>query len=301
MTEPTHIPVMLSEVVDVLSPRAGETFVDCTAGLGGHAEAIARLVGPAGLVVLNDLDQGNLARAVARLKAIEHGPRVLARRGNFADVPRYLAGEGVAADMVLADLGFASSQVDDGERGFSFGRDGPLDMRMDLSQTLTARDLVNGLSEGEIERILREFGEEPAAGRIARKLVRVRAQRPISTTGELAEMVRSAVAGGGGGVHPATRTFQALRIAVNDELGSLEAFLSRVGRGEGWQRGEARMAMITFHSLEDRPVKRAFSALVKGGVASWIGPDHRAPSPEEVAANPRARSAKLRAIRLSRG
>ncbi len=300
MSAPTHIPVMLAEVVGVLAPRAGETYVDCTAGLGGHAEAMARALGPTGLVVLNDLDAENLERATGRLRAIESGPRVVSKRGNYAELPAFLASMGIAANLVLADLGFSSNQVDDGGRGFSFGRDGPLDMRLDPSQTLTARDLVNGMSEGEIERVLREFGEEPSARRIARKLVRVRAQRPISTTLELAEIVRSAVPGGGG-VHPATRTFQAFRIAVNDELGNLEAFLSRVGLGEGWLAGEARVAMITFHSLEDRPVKRTFSTLVKGGVGSWIGPDHLGPSGEEVERNPRARSAKLRAIGLLRG
>jgi len=297
-----HIPVLLDEVVRVLEPRGGETYVDCTAGLGGHAAAVGSMLGGSGRVVLNDLDEGNLKRATATVGAT--GVGVVGIHGNFADVPRVLEERGVVANMVLADLGFASSQVDDAERGLSFMRDGPLDMRLDASRGLTAGDLVNRASEGELARMIGELGEEKQAGKIARKLVQERRQTPIQSTSQLAEIVKKAVPWNPEHVriHPATRTFQALRIAVNDELGSLDALLAGIGAGIGqvgrsWLAKGARVAVISFHSLEDRRVKEAFGGLVKSGTAVDEHGLIRA-SEAEQSANPRSRSAKMRVIRV---
>jgi 16S rRNA (cytosine1402-N4)-methyltransferase len=296
---------MLDEVVRLLDPREGDTVVDCTAGLGGHAAALAERLGHGGTMVLNDLDPGLLARAEARVRALPDPPRVLAWRGNYADVPRRLAAEGLPADVVLADLGFASTQVEDAERGFSFMRDGPLDMRLDPSSGVSAADLVNTLSERELGEILRDFGEERAWGRIAQKLVAERKSSPISTTGRLASIVRSVLGPrtDAARIDPATRTFQALRIAVNDEIGCLRSLLESVSRsaamGGGWLKKGARVGVIAFHSLEDRLVKEIFNDLVKRGLARPVGGRPVAASAEEVGRNPRARSAKLRTVRLA--
>ena len=305
MNAPGHTPVLLNAVLDLLDPRPGETYVDCTAGLGGHAAAIAERLGPGGTVVLNDVDPSNLERARVRVEAAAPGIRVITLQGNFATLPRRLAEPAlpVAADMLLADLGFASTQMDDASRGLSFSRDGPLDMRLDPSLPTTAADLVASLPEHELARIVAEFGEDRNAPRIARKLVAARAAAPIKTTGQLAEIVRSASPGRGRvrSIDPATRTFQALRIAVNDELGSLQALLDAVGRSEQaprWLADGARVAVISFHSLEDRPVKQAFASGATRREAELLTRRPVEAGQEEVAANPRARSAKLRAVRL---
>lgn len=296
----SHIPVLLGEVVERLSPGPGETLVDCTAGLGGHAAAIAPMLAPGGRVVLGDLDAGNLARAAERVGAAAPRVEVTAVQGNFAALPRRLVREGIAADMVLADLGFASSQMDDPARGLSFQREGPLDMRLDPSGPVTAAELVATLPEAELARIIAEYGEERAARAIARKLAGARRGGSIATTSQLADIVRSVVRGGAG-IDPATRTFQALRIAVNDELGSLEGLLAAVERaargvGVGWLRAGARVAIVSFHSLEDRLVKRSFQAMVHSGLAAAVGAQPTGPSDTERESNPRSRSAKLRAI-----
>lgn len=234
--------------------------------------------------------------------------------GNFAFVPRQLPGMGLAADMVLADLGFSSNQMEDGQRGLSFMREGPLDMRLDPTLRSTAADLVNGLPEAELARIIGEFGDERHASRIARKLAQARQQGPISTTGKLAELVRSVVPGSHTGIDPATRTFQALRIAVNDELGSLESLASDVvrvseeiaaGGSEGgtdgrWLRPGARVAIISFHSLEDRIVKGMVARVVGLGGFDVAG-GAVTPGEDEQAANPRSRSAKLRCVQVPLG
>lgn len=275
--------------------------MDATAGQGGHAEAVAARLGSAGAVVLNDVDAGQLERAVERVRRT--GARVIALRGNFADLPRRLAGldPPLSADMLLADLGFSSAQVDDPARGLSFLRDGPLDMRLDPTLTTTAADLVNSLPQHELECLIREFGEDRHAERIARKLVESRRGGPILTTARLAGVVRSASGGrGAAGIDPATRTFQALRIAVNDELGTLQAFLDAVSENRpNWLRRGARVAVISFHSLEDRLVKRAFAGLVRRGGAESLTRRPVTPGPTEVRDNPRSRSAKLRVVRLS--
>ena len=302
LTKHSHIPVLLVEILDRLAPQPGEVYADCTAGLGGHAAAVGARLAPGGRVVLNDADAGNLERAAAWVAAQAPGVEVRPIHGNFASLPRRLAAEGGQADAVLADLGFASNQMDDPERGFAFSRDGPLDMRLDPSAPTTAADLVMTLPEDELVRILREYGEEKAARPIARKIIAARQEGPIATTAQLAAIVRRVVRTGGG-IDPATRTFQALRIAVNDELGSLEGLLAAVQRGarmhgEGWLAAGARVAIVSFHSLEDRMVKRAFGALVRDGHAEPIGRQPTMASEAEISSNPRSRSAKLRAIRL---
>lgn len=307
MDGPGHIPVLLEEVLTLLAPRPGDVALDCTAGLGGHASAIASKIGPTGVLVLNDLDPANLSRAAERVRLNDGSPRVVELRGNFADAARRVHEAGLRCDVVLADLGFSSSQMDDSARGMSFQREGPLDMRMDPSGPVTASDLVNSLSERELSEVLRDFGEEREHRRIARKIVDARRAGPISTTSRLAELARSALRGRGGSdrIDPATRTFQALRIAVNDEMGNLAAFLDSVTRGaehsvgeSGWLAPGARIGVISFHSLEDRPVKQAFGAIVERELSESLARKPVTPTEEEIAANPRSRSAKLRAVRL---
>ena len=302
-----HVPVLLDRVVEALSPREGEVFVDCTAGSGGHAEAIAARVGRTGVVVLNDADQGGLEGARARVEAIPGCPPVHALHGNFVDVGRRVVALGLGADMVLADLGFASTQVGDPERGMSFMRDGPLDMRFDRSAGPTAADLVNTLSEGELGEILREYGEERGAARIASKIVAERGRAPITTTARLASIVQSVLGPHGGGprIHPATRTFQALRIAVNDELASLRSLLGSIAAqatqttGTPWLAPGARVAIISFHSLEDRQVKHAFRDMSDRGAGQMLTRGAAKAGEDEIGANRRSRSARLRAARLS--
>ncbi|TVQ30647.1 MAG: 16S rRNA (cytosine(1402)-N(4))-methyltransferase RsmH [Phycisphaeraceae bacterium] len=308
---PGHVPVLLERTIEVLDPQSGETALDCTAGLGGHAEAIARRIGPSGTLVLNDADPSNLAAAAQRLRDLPEPPAVIMLRGNFADAPRRMLEQGLAADVVLADLGFASTQIEDPARGLSFQREGPLDMRFDPESPVTAAVLVNTLPEEELAEIIRDFGEDREARRIARKLVEARKDAPIDSTVRLAQIVRSAMRGGRekGRIDPATRTFQALRIAVNDELGSLAALLEAVGRAATslkvgaesrptWLRRGARVCVISFHSLEDRPVKRLFADLTRRGMAPALTKKPDGATDEEIASNPRARSARLRAIRV---
>ena len=296
-----HLPVLPEETMDTLALASGQTYVDCTAGLGGHSLLAAELVGADGMVVLNDLDEANLERAAGAIEGLCGGERV---QGNFAELPRTLAERGILADAVLADLGFASVHVDDGERGFSFMRDGPLDMRYDRTGGAeSAAGLVNTLGEAELASIIREFGEERRAKVVAQKLVQVRDVSPIQTTSELAEAVRSVVPrqrGKGSSIDPATKTFQALRIAVNDEMGSLSALLAAVRHdAEGWLQPGARIGIISFHSLEDRLVKQAFGELVERGKAEHVTAKPVTASEDETRTNPRSRSAKLRVVRMA--
>jgi 16S rRNA (cytosine1402-N4)-methyltransferase len=307
--EPRHIPVLLEATLAALAPAPGETFLDCTAGLGGHAAAIGSELGTSGMLVLNDADPGNLRRAEARVRdALPEPPRVVALQGNFADAPRRVREMDLAFDLLLADLGFASSQMEDAARGLSFARDGPLDMRFDPSSPVTAAELVASLPEAELARIIAEYGEDRAARAIARKLVAARAASPILTTGQLADLVRSAVGRrpGRDTIDPATRTFQALRIAVNDEMGSLAALLAAIERGAAdlaagkasWLRAGARVAIISFHSLEDRAVKRAFAGIVAAGNGAHLTRKPVEADESELGRNPRSRSAKLRVVRI---
>ncbi len=319
MHDSGHAPVLLEETLGLLDPQGGEVVLDCTAGRGGHALALAERLkaGGGGTLVLCDLDRENLEYAGQRVKAaVGESVRVEAMQGNFAAAPRRMLELGLSADVVLADLGFSSNQMDDRSRGLSFQGDGPLDMRLDPEGPVTAAQLVNSISEQELSEILRDFGEERQHRAIARKVVAVRSASPIQTTAELAEIVRSVVGnrpnpkgGSKKPIHPATKTFQALRIAVNDELGNLDALLEavqraasamRIDRGEAvrWIRSGARVAIISFHSLEDRRVKRAFAAMEDRGLGEVLTNRPISAGEGEISQNPRSRSAKLRAIRM---
>ncbi len=284
----THVSVLPAETLALLAPRPGEVFVDCTTGLGGHALAVAHAVGPTGRVIALDQDATMLAVAEKRLAGLP----VTLVHANFESLPELLANAGFPqVDGVLADLGFCSDQVSDPARGFSFQQDGPLDMRLNPAAGATAADLVNTLSEGALADLIFEYGEERKSRWVAKRIVERRATKPFTTTADLADLVRRTVPRSGS-IDPATRVFQALRIAVNDELGALERLLAAL---PGVVRQGGRVAVISFHSLEDRPVK---SALFK--VPEVWHPLSKKPveaGPEEQARNPRARSAKLRAAR----
>jgi len=299
-----HVPVLLREAVDWLATARGGLFVDATLGLGGHSEAI--LEAAAGARVLG-IDRDPEARAHAARRLARFGARVEIRAGDFRDLER-VAGDRAPFAGVLADLGVSSLQLDSAARGFSFRGDGPLDMRMG-PEGRTARDLVNEESEAELEAILREYGEEPEARRVARAIVAARRERPIDTTRELAEVVRRAKRAPRGEerIDPATRAFQALRIAVNEELEAVDALLDQAVRLLGT---EGRLVVISYHSLEDRIVKNRFRDLARGEVDPITGRtlgESRVlevltrkpvrPGEAEVDANPRARSARLRAAR----
>lgn len=313
-----HTPVLPREVAQVLALQPGETYVDCTAGRGGHAALLGAQTQPGGRVILNDADASNLEFASAHVSQQVPGISISRFQGNFALLPREMDAAGFQANAVLADFGFSSNQIEDPTRGFSFMRAGPLDMRFDPSRGLSAADLVNTASERELTRILRDFGEEPGAFRVAQAIVQARKTTPIQTTEALAEVIRSVVGRRpGSGVDPATKSFQALRIAVNDEIGSIEALLSQIaraaktlgavsGKGSGgvgserlWLAKGARIALLTFHSLEDRPAKTLFADICKQGLATDLARGGITASDEEIRANPRARSARLRAIRLN--
>ena len=310
--ELTHIPVLPQEVVELLDPQPGQVFADCTAGLGGHACLIAPRIAPGGTIVLNDMDSGNLDRAKINVEkglaeSGSEGVQVVTIKGNFAEMPAKLRALGLEADMLLADLGFSSTQVDDPERGLSFRFSGPLDMRLDPGMPITAEELVNTLPERDLSDLIARFGEEKSARRIASKLIEARGLEPITTTDRLAEIVRSAIPGPRGSINPATKTFQALRIAVNDELGSLDSLLRGIGIAckkhasgqQTWLNDGARVGIISFHSLEDRPVKQAMGQWARSGLTQPITRKPIEAGTAEISINPRARSAKLRGCRLA--
>lgn len=302
-----HVPVLLHEVIESLNPNPNQNYIDATLGFGGHSEEILRKISPNGCLLGIDKDQDAIDSAKERLK--EYGKRFLTRKGNF-DQLISLADGFVVSGGILADIGVSSVQLDNPSRGFSFNKTGPLDMRMDRSQELTAKKLVNEWGESEIGRLLRDFGEEKFAKKIAKSIVRARAIKHIETTVELAEIISTSIPRRfwPKGIHPATRSFQGIRIAVNDELGNLERFLSDACEilGPG-----ARLAVITFHSLEDRIVKDYFNKRAnpctcppefpkcvcgKVGDVRILTKKPITASKEEVALNPRSRSAKLRVV-----
>jgi 16S rRNA (cytosine1402-N4)-methyltransferase len=309
---PAHVPALLEEALAFLAPERGGLFVDCTVGLGGHAAALLERFPGARLVGI-DRDPEALAAAAERLRV--HGERARLVAGNYADLDLLLDGIGVGKVAgILADLGVSSLQLDSAARGFSFRRDGPLDMRMGPGG-LTAGEILNRYPEADLERILREYGEERDARRIARAVVRAREDAPLETTGELRALIahvkrRQGSARGGereGRIDPATRAFQALRIEVNQELAGLRRLMDQaVARLET----AGRLVIISYHSLEDRIVKVALRDLALGEVDEVTGrprAETRAialltkkplrPSEAEIALNPRARSARLRAAR----
>ena len=287
-----HEPVMVAEVLDVLAPSRGGLFVDCTVGLGGHSRALLE----AGADRVLALDRDPSALAIAREALAAFGERVELVHADYRELDRVLGERGIdGVSGALADLGVSSMQLDEEGRGFSFRRDEPLDMRMDRTQGPSAADLLRDVAEGELADVIYQFGEERHSRRVARAIVRARAETPIDTTGRLAAIVRRAVPHHGyQRIDPATRTFQALRIWVNRELDGLDAFLERAARR---LLAGARLAVITFHSLEDRIVKHTFRAIAKAD--EQLGIVTRRPlsaADPEVERNPRARSAKLRAI-----
>lgn len=288
-----HQPVMPAEVLQYLDPRPGRVIVDGTLGPGGHSAAILPRLMPDGTLIALDQDREVLALAERRLT--EFSPRVTFRHGNFRDLPRILDELGMPrVDGAVFDLGMSSVQVDRPERGFSFSKPGPLDMRMDPSQGETAETLVNTRPADELATLLQTLGEERFARRIAQRIVQARQTGPITTTDRLADVVSRAVPPSAryGRLHPATRTFQALRMAVNDELGALTELLESL---DACVNPGGRVVFITFHSLEDRLVKHAFVRGALEGRWSVLTKKPVRPSEDEVARNPRARSAKLRA------
>lgn len=289
MSEWGHRSVLLRTVIEWLRPAPDTVFADVTLGAGGHAEGLLEASSPTGRVIGMDRDRDALDRAQQRLERF--GERLIPLKGDFRDAAWRIEELGMPAlDGVLMDLGVSSMQLDQAERGFSIQADGPLDMRMSRGKGVTAAQLVQRLDESELERIFREYGEEPRARAIARKIVEVRQRTRIRRTRELAELVKT-VSRGGGRIHPATKVFQALRIAVNDELESLKraipALADRLAPG-------GRMVVIAFHSLEDRIVKTTFRDLAREGKGCVLTPKPAAPTRDEIRENPRARSARLR-------
>ncbi len=300
-----HIPVLLKETVELLQCKKGGIYIDCTVGAGGHAERILEITSPDGVVVGIDQDEDILKIAEERLKRF--GERIRLMHGNFSDIKGIMKGE--RADGILFDLGVSSYQLEDKDRGFSFMSDAPLDMRMDKKAEITAADIINRSSERELSDIIFKYGEERFAKRIASFIVRERERKPIATTLQLSDIVIKAIPARfrPRDIHPATRTFQALRIAVNRELEILEKSLLNA---VDILKPKGRMCVISFHSLEDRIVKRTFQRLEKGCICPpkipicqcGIKPSIKiitkrpvTPSEMEIKANPRARSAKLRA------
>lgn len=302
-----HTPVMVREVLDLLAVRPGGRYVDGTVGGGGHARAILERLGPQGLLLAVDRDANAIAAARKTLAAWPSQCRF--ERGNFADLGPLAKRHSLqAADGILLDLGMSSLQVDEAQRGFSFMQAGPLDMRMDLSQPTTAADLVNSLDEEALAELIRSLSDEPAARRIARAIVRARRCGAIKTTGRLADLVLGVGGRRPGRIHPATRTFQALRMAVNRELESLAAGLEAA---IALLKPGGRLAVLSYHSLEDGCVKRTgrehigrWVSLPAGGalwegtrpLVRWITRKPLTAKAEEIADNPRSRSAKLRVM-----
>jgi 16S rRNA (cytosine1402-N4)-methyltransferase len=288
-----HVPVLLDEVRELLQPRRGGTFVDCTLGLGGHA----RMVLEHGATRLIGIDRDTDALAMAQTALAEFGDRVTCVHADYRQLEAVLDAHGVTAVAgVLADLGVSSMQLDRQGRGFSFRRDEPLDMRMDRTQGETAAELIDRVDEAELADVIYRFGEERRSRQVARAIVAARQQARIETTGRLAEIVRRAVAARRRGwqrIDPATRTFQALRIWVNRELDGLDSF---IGTAAARLQPGGRLAVIAFHSLEDRVVKHTLRDLSRGEDAALkVLTKHPIVASEaEAAANPRARSAKLR-------
>ena len=301
----THVPIMVAEVLAALRPARGETVADLTVGYGGHALAFLERTGPDGRLIGLDLDGPQLEAAGRRLAKVVDPVRVHLHHSHFAGLPKVLAAQGLAGvNIAFADLGRSSMQIDDPARGFSYKHDGPLDMRMDPRRPRTAADLLSTITDDELATALRDLADEPAHQQIAQAIIRRRSEQPITRTGELVDVVLSALgltrrawsrrAASGAGrsdLHPAARTFQALRILVNDELHGLEQLLRVVPY---CLLPGGRLGILTFHSGEDRRVKHALRDGLRDGVYAEIADEPLRPSPAERRDNPRCAPAKFR-------
>lgn len=286
----THIPILAEEIAQLLLQNKDGVYVDGTLGLGGHAKYFLSLLSPRARILGFDRDEEALSIAKERV----NDPRLSAYHASYTEAPRVLAEQGFAsgADGALFDLGLSSYQLDNPARGFSIMNNGPLDMRFDLQSPLSAEVIINTWSLDELERIIRDYGEDPNADKIALAVMQARRSGRISTTEELKKIVESAVRGRGK-IHPATQTFQALRIAVNNELGAVESVLKSLERVI---KPGGRAAVLSFHSLEDRLIKNQFKEMDKSGAWKLVNKKVIVPAYEEVRQNRRARSAKLRVI-----
>ena len=297
MGERGHLPVLVEEVLEFLDCRPDRVYVDGTVGSGGHSRKILEKSSPTGRLIGLDWDAEAIERARKSLHSFEG--RVVLSRENFRNLPSVLKTLSVpAVDGILLDLGVSTEQLESRGRGFSFRWEAPLDMRMSQETETTAQDLVGDLSSEDLEALLREYGEERWARKIARNIVRRRQTAPIRTTGELVKAVEQSIPAPRGRIHPATRTFQALRISVNEELDNLKAFLDAA---PDLLRSKGRLCIISYHSLEDRIVKIFFRQWTRGCKGeekpfALLTPKPVLPEAEEVSRNPRARSAKLRAV-----
>ena len=286
-----HDPVLIDEVLSTLAPRPGQTLIDCTLGRGGHTSLVAPLLGPTGRIIALDVDESNLQFARTRLADAPCPIRYF--QANFAELANVLAAADIErADLILADLGLSTNQFLDPIYGMSFAQPGPLDMRIDRRLDHSAADLVNHLPEEKLANVLYELAQERFSRRIARKVVEARRLAPITSTGQLADLVRSVVPKKPTDkIDPATRTFLALRMAVNHEMENLDALLIK---GPECLKANGRLAIISFQSMEDRKVKTAFRSAEQTGRLSILTKKPLCPTPEEVTRNPRSRSAKLR-------
>ena len=290
-----HVPVLLDAVLESLDPQPGQTIIDCTTGLGGHSAELLQGIQPGGLLIGLDFDPHNLELAYQKLQ--DTGGKFQLVHSNFAAIGAVLAEMQIAqVDGILADLGVASPQIDDPDRGFSYRRPGPLDMRMDPTRGQPASALVNRLSEKELREAFLELGDETDAPQIAKLIVKYRKTKPILTTQDLMAIICEArdftlVRAAGAKLHPAARTFQALRMLVNRETGNLEHLLKVA---PAHLKPSGRLAIISFHSGEDRRVKAALRVGEQDGDYEMISPEPVTASTEEIAENPRSRSAKLR-------
>jgi 16S rRNA (cytosine1402-N4)-methyltransferase len=299
-----HRPVLLDEVLQILTPQPGMTVVDCTVGWAGHSAELLTRVGPTGLLIGFDMDAENLPKARERLEAIDHP--FLLHHSNFAGLQQILAAHGISqVDGVLADLGMSSMQVDDPERGFSYARDGTLDMRMDRSRGRTAAQILATIAKEELIEQLQALGDETDAERIANAILAERTKTPIATTKQLTQIIQEATkqeswrlhpTAGKWNLHPAARTFQALRILVNRELANLEHLLRLLPK---CLKPGGYAAIISFHSGEDRLVKNAFRSGREAGIFAEIANDPLRATYRERTANPRSRSAKLRWAKMN--
>ncbi len=302
----THVPILLKEVIEALNPAPGDVVADCTIGFGGHAAELMRRIGPTGRLIGFDVDAVELERTRQRLEGL--GVPLQLHHGNFAGLGRGLSAEGLDGyDIILADLGVSSMQIDNPARGFSYKHNGPLDMRMDPRRKRTAADLLATLSEEDLSAALQDLADEPDHALIARAIVERRSSEPIARTDDLVRLIvevkgpprsgrRDQASSGGKGLHPAALTFQALRMLVNDELSSLAQLLRTAPY---CLRPGGRIGIISFHSGEDRMVKKGFRDGLAAGVYCDIAPEVVRPGPQERRDNPRSTSAKFRWARRS--